>query len=46
MRCSVYKLNKQDDTAGEKVKKIMGYVAGGRGKKMSKEDFLEVLSFE
>ena len=46
MMCSVYKLNKQDDTAVVKVKKIMGYVAGGRGKKMSKEDFLEVLSFE
>lgn len=29
-----------------KVKKIMGHVAGGRGKKMDKEGFLEELSFE
>lgn len=29
-----------------KVKKIMGHVAGGRGKKMGKEGFLEELSFE
>lgn len=29
-----------------KVKKIMGRVAGGRGKKMGKEGFLEELSFE
>ena len=46
MMCFVYKLNKQDDTAVVKVKKIMGFVAGGRGKKMSKEGFLEALSFE
>lgn len=29
-----------------KVQKTMGNVAGGRGKKISKEGFLEELSFE
>ena len=29
-----------------KVKKIMRHVAGGRGKKMGKEGFLEELTFE